>query len=53
VAGTNFVFQPAQLEALKKRFTVEDFTENYGRKAESKPENSTGAKTESSPKKEN
>lgn len=32
VAGTNFVFAPEQLDALQKRFTVEDFTEKYGRK---------------------
>ena len=37
VAGTNFVFLPEQLEALNKRFVVEDFTEKYGRKIEPTP----------------
>lgn len=37
VAGTNFVFTPEQMEALKKRFAVEDFTEKYGRKPEAPP----------------
>lgn len=32
VAGTNFVFTPEQLNALRNRFAVEDFTEKYGRK---------------------
>ena len=32
VAGTNFPFTPQQLDALQKRFTVEDLTEKYGRK---------------------
>ena len=34
VAGTNFVFTPEQLDALGKRFAIEDFTEKYGRKLE-------------------
>ena len=34
VAGTNYVFTPEQLDALQKRFAVEDFTEKYGRKLE-------------------
>jgi hypothetical protein len=34
VAGTNFVFTPEQLDALQKRFAVEDFTEKLGRKLE-------------------
>jgi hypothetical protein len=34
VAGTNFAFTPEQLNALKSRFAVEDFTEKYGRKLE-------------------
>jgi hypothetical protein len=34
VAGTNFAFTPEQLDALQKRFTVEDLTEKYGRKLE-------------------
>ena len=34
VAGTNFVFTPEQLDALGKRFAVEDFTEKLGRKLE-------------------
>ena len=32
VAGTNYPFTPEQLEALQKRFVVEDFTAKYGRK---------------------
>ena len=40
VAGTNFVFLPEQLEALEKRFVVEDFTEKYGRKIEPTPKKS-------------
>lgn len=32
VAGTNFVFSSAQLDALRTRFKVEDFTATYGRK---------------------
>lgn len=34
VAGTNFVFTPEQMNALRSRFAVEDFTEKYGRKLE-------------------
>lgn len=34
VAGTNYVFTPEQLDALGKRFAIEDFTEKYGRKLE-------------------
>lgn len=34
VAGTNYVFTPEQLEALGKRFAIEDYTEKYGRKLE-------------------
>lgn len=37
VAGTNFVFTTEQLEALQKRFVLEDFTEKYGRKLEPTP----------------
>ena len=40
VAGTNFVFLPEQIEALNKRFVVEDFTEKYGRKIEPTPKKS-------------
>lgn len=32
VAGTNFVFSPAQLDSLRTRFSVEDVTTTYGRK---------------------
>jgi hypothetical protein len=32
VAGTNFPFKPEQLEAIQKRFKVEDMSADYGRK---------------------
>ncbi len=34
VAGTNFAFTPEQMNALRNRFAIEDFTEKYGRKLE-------------------
>lgn len=42
VAGTNFKFTPEQMEALQKRFTVEDFTAEYGRLPEA-PKTETAA----------
>jgi len=44
VAGTNFPFQPEQMEALQKRFTVEDMSEKYGRKPDANAPQKTNGK---------